>query len=52
MRMPSFFISHGGGPWPWIPDMRAAFAPLEESFVAMRKDLPRTPRAVLMISGH
>ncbi len=32
--------------------MRAAFAPLEESFVAMRKDLPRTPRAVLMISGH
>lgn len=52
MPMPSFFISHGGGPWPWIPDMRAEFAPLEASFKAMRADLREPPRAVLMISGH
>ncbi len=21
-KMPTHFISHGGGPWPWLPDMR------------------------------
>lgn len=22
--MPTYFINHGGGPWPWMPDWRAA----------------------------
>ncbi|KAA0917569.1 dioxygenase family protein [Aquicoccus porphyridii] len=51
-RMPTYFISHGGGPWPWIPEMREAFAPLEESFLRMPGELPERPKAVLMISGH
>jgi aromatic ring-opening dioxygenase catalytic subunit (LigB family) len=51
-RMPSFFISHGGGPWPWMSDWRAMFKNLEASFVQMVKDLPERPRAILMISGH
>jgi aromatic ring-opening dioxygenase catalytic subunit (LigB family) len=51
-RMPTYFISHGGGPWPWLPDWRAMFANLEASFVQMVKDLPERPRAILMISGH
>ena len=21
-RLPTYFISHGGGPWPWLPDLR------------------------------
>lgn len=50
--MPTYFISHGGGPWPWIPDMRAAFANLEESFKRLPGELPEKPSAVLMISGH
>ena len=51
-RMPTYFISHGGGPWPWMPDWRARFVNLEASFVQMVKDLPERPKAILMISGH
>lgn len=51
-RMPTFFISHGGGPWPWMPDWRAMFKNLEASFVQMVRDLPERPKAILMISGH
>ncbi|NIZ15401.1 dioxygenase [Phaeobacter sp. HF9A] len=51
-RMPSYFISHGGGPWPWIADMRQTFAPLEDSLREMPQELPEAPRAILCISGH
>lgn len=51
-RMPTYFISHGGGPWPWIPEMRRAFATLETALGAMPAELPEPPKAVLMISGH
>ena len=51
-RMPTYFISHGGGPWPWMPDWRAEFKNLEASFVQMTRDLPERPKAILMISGH
>ncbi|MBI1417744.1 MAG: dioxygenase [Limimaricola sp.] len=51
-RMPTYFISHGGGPWPWMPDWRAMFSNLEESFRQMVADLPERPKAILMISGH
>lgn len=52
IRLPAFFISHGGGPWPWIPPMRAAMATLEQSLVALVAGLPERPRAILMVSGH
>ncbi|UWP94930.1 dioxygenase [Aliiroseovarius crassostreae] len=52
MRQPTYFISHGGGPWPWIPRMRQMFATLERSLAAMPSKLPERPKAVLMISGH
>ncbi len=51
-RFPTYFISHGGGPWPWLPQMRAQFVNLEASLKRMVAELPETPRAVLMISGH
>ena len=51
-RMPSYFISHGGGPWPWIADMRQSFAALEASLAAMPGALPEPPKAILMVSGH
>ena len=50
--LPTYFISHGGGPWPWIPDMRAMFASLEASLKQMVADHGETPKAILMISGH
>lgn len=51
-RLPTYFISHGGGPWPWIPRMRAMFDNLEASLARMPQEIGTTPRAVLMISGH
>jgi len=51
-RMPTYFISHGGGPWPWLPHMRAQFHRLEASLKQMVADLPEPPKAVLSISGH
>jgi aromatic ring-opening dioxygenase catalytic subunit (LigB family) len=51
-RLPTYFISHGGGPWPWIPQMRQTFTNLEASLKQMVADLPERPRAVLSISGH
>lgn len=50
--LPTYFISHGGGPWPYIDDMRAMFHALEASLVAMPKQIKQTPKAILMISGH
>ena len=54
MRLPTYFISHGGGPWPWLKaEMGNAYVRLEASL----RDMPRQlgsvpPKAVLMISGH
>lgn len=50
--MPTYFISHGGGPWPWLDTMRAALEPLAISLARMPQEVGQTPKAVLMISGH
>ncbi len=50
--LPTYFISHGGGPWPWLPEMRRKFSALETSLAAMADEIAQTPAAVLMISGH
>jgi aromatic ring-opening dioxygenase catalytic subunit (LigB family) len=52
-RLPTYFISHGGGPWPWMTgDFRRNLAQLERSLVDMRAELGDRPKAVLVISGH
>ena len=51
-RLPTYFISHGGGPWPWMPEMRGPMAKLISSLQAMPRDLGRQPRAVLSVSAH
>ena len=51
-RLPTYFISHGGGPWPWLPDMRKMMATLETSLANMPKEIGETPKAILMVSGH
>ncbi|WP_179505973.1 MULTISPECIES: DODA-type extradiol aromatic ring-opening family dioxygenase [unclassified Sphingomonas] len=53
MQQPVFFLSHGGGPWPWLDGpFRDGFAWLEASLKALPAQLPARPRAVLVISGH
>lgn len=52
-RLPTYFLSHGGGPWPYMEgDFRRSFAQLEQSLVDIRRELRDAPRAVLVISGH
>lgn len=52
-RLPTYFISHGGGPWPWLDGpFRATFDKLEQSLFAIRRELAEAPRAVLVITGH
>jgi len=52
-RMPTYFLSHGGGPWPFLEGpMRASYRLLEQSLQDLPRQLPRPPRAVLVASGH
>lgn len=52
-RLPVFYLSHGGGPWPYMQGpMRRAFEPLERSLKALRAGLPVEPRAIIVVSGH
>ena len=51
-RFPVLFVSHGGGPWPWVDGMRQAFARTEREFAALPQRLPARPAAVLVITGH
>jgi aromatic ring-opening dioxygenase catalytic subunit (LigB family) len=52
-RLPTFFLSHGGGPWPFMDgDYRQAHAKLEASLQALPASLPEKPKAILMISAH
>lgn len=51
-RLPTWFISHGGGPWPWLEEMTPMMAGLAQSLRTLPATLPAAPRAVLMISAH
>jgi aromatic ring-opening dioxygenase catalytic subunit (LigB family) len=51
-RLPTYFISHGGGPWPWLDgDFRRQFDRLEASLAEIAREAGK-PRAVLAVSGH
>lgn len=50
--LPVYFISHGGGPWIWMPEMKPVYRKLEESLQAIPNEIGVTPQAILMISGH
>jgi len=53
MVQPVYFLSHGGGPWPWLEGpFRRDFDWLEASLKALPGQLPEPPRAVLAVSGH
>ena len=51
-RMPVYFLSHGGGPWPYVEGMRQQFSKTERELKALPDRLPATPKAVLVITGH
>lgn len=49
---PTLFISHGGGPWPYIPEMKRMFAKTAQWLTNLPQTLPEKPKAILSISGH
>lgn len=49
---PTVFVSHGGGPWPWIDDMKDAFATTAREFARLPSRLPGKPKAILVITAH
>jgi aromatic ring-opening dioxygenase catalytic subunit (LigB family) len=52
-RLPAYFISHGGGPWPWLREqMPGVYDRLAASLADMPRQLGARPRAVLVVSGH
>lgn len=52
-KLPTYFISHGGGPWPWIKDlMPGDMSKLEASLQSIPHEIASTPRAILVVSGH
>jgi aromatic ring-opening dioxygenase catalytic subunit (LigB family) len=52
-EFPTYFVSHGGGPWPFMKDQFGQmFHQLETSLQDIPRQLGATPKAVLMISGH
>ncbi|VWX62819.1 Aromatic ring-opening dioxygenase, catalytic subunit, LigB family [Burkholderiales bacterium 8X] len=51
--LPAYFISHGGGPWPWMKkEMGDTYAQLEASLADIPRQLGHTPKAILMVSAH
>lgn len=52
-QLPTYYLSHGGGPWPWLKTGSGiTFERLEASLLEVRRELGELPRAVLFISGH
>ncbi len=52
-RMPTYFISHGGGPWPWMPQaLQTTYARLAAALADMPRQVGRKPKAILMVSAH
>ena len=51
--LPTFFVSHGGGPWPWMEDgANGAHAQLAASLRELPALIGARPAAVLMVSAH
>lgn len=51
-RFPVLFVSHGGGPWPYVDGMKQQYARTAREFSALPQRLPARPKAVLVITGH
>jgi aromatic ring-opening dioxygenase catalytic subunit (LigB family) len=51
--LPTYFLSHGGGPWSFVDEPRRKnYVNLERFLTALRPELQSPVRAVLIISGH
>jgi len=51
-RLPVLFISHGGGPWPYVDTLKQMYVRTEKELRQLPARLPARPKAVVVISGH
>ena len=52
-RLPTFYLTHGGGPWPYMSgEARLSHRKLEESLRELPRQLSQKPQAILVVSGH
>ncbi|MEB3753442.1 class III extradiol ring-cleavage dioxygenase [Acinetobacter sp. MD2(2019)] len=52
-RQPVYFVSHGGGPWPWMPEqLETVYSVLADALASLLPALVVQPKAILMISAH
>ena len=52
-RLPTYFISHGGGPWRYMmAQSNGMYDRLAQSLRDMPRQLGERPKAVLVISAH
>ncbi len=51
--LPTYFLSHGGGPWPFMKEQYGAtYDVLEASLADLPKQIGGRPAAVLVVSSH
>ncbi len=50
--LPTYYIPHGGGPWPFMPDRAAELGSLTAFLRGLLADAGTRPRAILAVSGH
>ncbi len=52
-QFPTYFLSHGGGPWPFMMDQ---YGGRYDQLLASLQDIPRqigrTPKALLVVTAH
>lgn len=51
-RLPTYYIPHGGGPWPFMPERAAALGSLTAYLRGLQADAGAAPRAFVVVSGH
>lgn len=52
-RLPTYYISHGGGPWPYMTEqLDGMYDALAQSLRDIPRQIRGTARAILVVSGH
>lgn len=50
--LPAYYIPHGGGPWPFMPERAAELGTLTAFLQGLLADAGARPRAIVVVSGH
>jgi len=50
--LPTYYIPHGGGPWPFMPERAAELGSLTAFLRGLTADAGTLPRAIVVVSGH